>query len=168
MLKPKLVTVEIKRESLVNTVFCEFIAKASPLRKILLLRYSIIPLLQTNDLLYTSPHPIIFHVQKIDLLLLGITVILTLFGLARIVSVFESYQLTQHLTGTGTNSFYLWRSFLHVIFSLGVMGVTTVILYHFWQRQAKTLFFLTMVLVLFILVPGINGGGLLRKCATRS
>jgi len=98
--------------------------------------------------------------RRIDLLLLGITVVLTLFGLAMIasVSVFESYQLTQHLTGVGTNSFYLWRSFLHVLIGLMVMGVVALIPYHFWRHNARLLFFISMVLLLLVLLPGFNAG----------
>ena len=98
--------------------------------------------------------------RRIDLLLLGTTVVLTLFGLAMLasVSVYESYQLTLHLYGTGTNSFYLWRTFLHVLLGSGVMFFTTVMPYHFWERFAKTFFFATIILLILVLIPGINAG----------
>ena len=98
--------------------------------------------------------------RRIDLLLLGTTVVLTLFGLAMLasVSVYESYQLTLRLYGQGTNSFYLWRTFLHVIFGCCVMFVTMVIPYHFWEKYAKIFFFLTIFLLILVLIPGINAG----------
>lgn len=98
--------------------------------------------------------------RRIDLLLLGITVVLTLFGLAMLasVSVYESYQLTTRLYGVGTNSFYLWRTFLHVIFGMGVMFVTALISYRLWERFAKLLFLCTIFMLILVLIPGINAG----------
>ena len=74
------------------------------------------------------------------------------------VSVYESYQLTTKLYGVGTNSFYLWRTFLHVLVGLGVMFVTMMIPYRFWERLAKFLFFCTIFLLILVLIPGINAG----------
>ncbi|MDD5751466.1 MAG: hypothetical protein PHS73_03020 [Candidatus Peribacteraceae bacterium] len=72
--------------------------------------------------------------RRMDFLLFGITIVLTLFGLAMIssVSVFESYQITQRLTTQGlrdaaSNSFYLWRSFRHVLLGLGAMTFMMII-----------------------------------------
>jgi cell division protein FtsW len=98
--------------------------------------------------------------RRIDLLLLGITVVLTLFGLAMLasVSVFESYQLTTHLYGKGTNSFYLWRTFLHVIIGMGGMSVTMLIPYRLWERYARHLFLATIFLLILVLIPGVNAG----------
>ncbi len=98
--------------------------------------------------------------RRIDLLLLGTTVVLTLFGLAMLasVSVYESYQLTFRLYGVGTNSFYLWRTFLHVLLGIGVMFATTIIPYRVWETFAKLLFFATILLLLLVLIPGINAG----------
>ncbi len=98
--------------------------------------------------------------RRIDLLLLGTTVVLTLFGLAMLasVSVYESYQLTFRLYGVGTNSFYLWRTFLHVLLGIGVMFATTIIPYRVWEKFAKLLFFATIFLLLLVLIPGINAG----------
>lgn len=98
--------------------------------------------------------------RRIDLLLLGITVVLTLFGLAMIasVSVFESYQLTLRLAGQGSNSFYLWRTFLHVVAGMGVLFVMAIIPYRFWERHARTLFFVSIFLLVLVLIPGINAG----------
>ncbi|TSC58604.1 MAG: cell division protein FtsW [Candidatus Peregrinibacteria bacterium Greene0416_19] len=95
-----------------------------------------------------------------DLLLLGVAVVLTFFGLAMIasVSVFESYQLTQHLTGQGSNSFYLWRTFIHVIVGIVGMMLMTVIPYHFWERHARFLYIACIVLLIAALLPGINAG----------
>jgi cell division protein FtsW len=99
-----------------------------------------------------------------DLLLLGITIVLALFGLAMIasVSVFESYQLTQHLTEIGSrtepsNSFYLWRTFLHLVAGMGVLFGMAIVPYKVWQALARPLFFLTIILILFVFVPGIGG-----------
>ena len=98
--------------------------------------------------------------RRMDLLLLGTTVVLTLFGLAMLasVSVYESYQLTLRLYGQGSNSFYLWRTFLHVLLGIGVMFGVAIVPYHFWERSAKALFFMTIVLLLLVLIPGINAG----------
>ncbi len=98
--------------------------------------------------------------RRIDLLLLGVTVGLTFFGLAMIasVSVFQSYQLTSRLTGEGSNSFYLWRTFLHVVLGLGVMGVTTMIPYRLWEQWARPLFILTILLLFAVLMPFLNAG----------
>lgn len=98
--------------------------------------------------------------KRVDLLLLGITVVLTLFGLAMIasVSVFESYQLTTRLYGEGNNSFYLWRTFIHVILGMIALFTMMVIPYRIWERYARLLFFLTIVLLIAVLIPGINAG----------
>jgi cell division protein FtsW len=101
--------------------------------------------------------------KRIDLLLLGVTVGLTLFGLAMIasVSVFESYQITLHLTEQGlmsgpTNSFYLLRSFLHVIMGFATMLLTIFVPYHFWERHARFLFFLSLAMLVAVLMPGLS------------
>ena len=98
-----------------------------------------------------------------DFLLLGITVGLTLFGLAMIasVSVFESYQLTQKLADQGlregaSNSFYLLRSFSHVMVGFIVLGITAILPYHFWRHAAKGVFFVTLLLVGALFLPGIG------------
>ena len=101
--------------------------------------------------------------RRMDLLLLGITIVLTLFGLAMIasVSVFESYQLTERLVNQGsrevpTNAFYLWRSFSHVIVGLLGMLFTMIVPYRLWERLALPLFALTMLLLLAVFVPGLR------------
>ncbi len=98
--------------------------------------------------------------RRMDLLLLGTTVVLTLFGLAMLasVSVYESYQLTLHLYGAGTNSFYLWRTFLHVLLGIFVMFCTMITPYHLWERFAKSLYLGTIFLLILVLIPGINAG----------
>lgn len=101
--------------------------------------------------------------KKADLLLLGIALGLSLFGLAMIasVSVYQSYQLTQRFVDAGTweatsNSFYLWRSFLHMLVALGGLFVASIIPYHFWQKYARALFLINLVLLLFLFVPGLG------------
>ncbi len=98
-----------------------------------------------------------------DFLLVGITVGLTFFGLAMIasVSVFESHQITQRLTDLGlrdgpSNSFYLLRSFSHVVVGLLVLGITAVIPYHVWKHTAKIFFLLTLLLIIALFLPGIG------------
>lgn len=98
-----------------------------------------------------------------DLLLLGITIVLTLFGLAMIasVSVFESYQLTERLMSQGvreasSNSFYLWRSFMHVLAGLCAMGITMVIPYRLWERLALPIFAITLLLLVAVFMPGLR------------
>jgi cell division protein FtsW len=101
--------------------------------------------------------------RRMDLLLLGIAIGLTLFGLAMIasVSVFESYQLTQRLAEQGlrdgpTNSFYLWRSSMHVFIGFSAMCVTMMIPYQLWQRYARLLFLLTIGLLILLFMPGLR------------
>lgn len=101
--------------------------------------------------------------QRMDLLLLGITCGLTFFGVAMIasVSVFESYQLTERLTAQGTlstptNSFYLWRSFFHMLVGFGVMITVACIPYHFWRYSAHVIFAGTLLLVLALFLPGTS------------
>jgi cell division protein FtsW len=91
--------------------------------------------------------------KRMDLLLLGVAVGLTLFGLAMIasVSVFKSYQLTQNLGDGATNAFYLWRSSFHVFIGLSVMSVVALIPYRTWERYALPLFGLTTLLLLSVL-----------------
>lgn len=96
--------------------------------------------------------------RRLDWLLLGLAVGLTLFGLAMIasVSVFQSYQLTQRLVSQGRmenpiNSFYLWRSAMHVTLSFGVMATVMLIPYRLWARHARTLFLLTTGLLITVL-----------------
>lgn len=101
--------------------------------------------------------------RRMDLLLLGIAIGLTLFGLAMIasVSVFKSYQLTQALVNQGllsepNNSFFLKRSSLHVLFSFGVMMLTAITPYHLWERFARWLFLGTILSLLLVFLPGIR------------
>src|SRR3989338_8533345 len=110
-----------------------------------------------------TPCPNMF--RRIDFLLLGITIVLTFFGLAMIasVSVFESYQITQRLTDEGlraapTNSFYLWRSFLHIVVGMSAMTVMIILPYKMWQRLARPLFLLSIVLLIALFIPGISAG----------
>lgn len=98
-----------------------------------------------------------------DLLLLGIVIGLTLFGLAMIasVSVFKSYQLTQHMVDQGlrlnpSNSLFLQRSSLHVFFGFLVMLFTAAVPYHLWERLARPLFLLTIILLVAVFLPGIK------------
>jgi len=98
-----------------------------------------------------------------DLLLLGITIALTLFGLGMIasVSVFESYQITTRLVDQGlrevsSNSFYLTRSFIHVIIALGAMGFTMIVPYRMWETLALPLFGITLLLLFAVFLPGIS------------
>lgn len=98
-----------------------------------------------------------------DLLLLGITVVLTLFGLAMIasVSVFESYQITSRLVNLGlreepSNSFYLLRSFSHVLIGFAAMGVTMLIPYRLWENLALPLFGASLLLLIAVFLPGIS------------
>lgn len=79
------------------------------------------------------------------------------------VSVFESYQITQHLVAQGlreetSNSFYLLRSFSHVIVGFGALFVAMIIPYHLWERLALPLFGLTLLILVAVFIPGINAG----------
>ncbi len=119
----------------------------------------------------TCSHPPCAHsssilhavLRRMDLLLVGITVGLTFFGLAMIasVSVFESHQITQKLADLGLrdepgNSFYLLRSFSHAVVGLVAMGITALIPYHLWKRTAKLFFLLTILLILALFIPGLG------------
>ncbi|HAI98016.1 TPA: putative lipid II flippase FtsW [Candidatus Peribacteria bacterium] len=101
--------------------------------------------------------------RRMDLLLFGVTIALTLFGLAMIasVSVFESYQITQRLTEQGlldgaSNSFYLWRSFRHVLLGFAVMGGTMIVPYRMWEKFALPVFIVTFFLLLAVFIPGLR------------
>ncbi len=101
--------------------------------------------------------------RRMDVLLLGIALGLTLFGLAMIasVSVFESYQLTERLVRKGileapNNSYFLWRSSIHVFMGFVAMAVTTIIPYHLWERTAKFLFLGTIILLILVFMPGLG------------
>ena len=103
--------------------------------------------------------------RRLDLLLCGITVVLTFFGLAMIasVSVFESYQITERLVEQGareitSNSFYLTRSSVHVFLGLIAMGITMILPYQTWKKLALPLFGLTLVLLVAVFLPGIGAG----------
>ena len=99
--------------------------------------------------------------KRIGLLLLGITIVLTRFGLAMIasVSVFESYQITQRLYDVPSKSFCLWRSFLHVTVGMVVMLATTIIPYQLWGRYARLLFLLTLIPLVLVFVPAFQPSG---------
>src|SRR3989344_984488 len=101
--------------------------------------------------------------RRMDLLLLGIVIGLTLFGLAMIasVSVFKSSQLTQRLVEAGlrdlpSNSLFLQRSAMHVFIGFIGMMVTAVIPYRAWERLARPLFLLTILLLVAVFLPGIS------------
>lgn len=101
--------------------------------------------------------------RRMDLLLFGITSVLVLFGLAMIasVSVFESYQITTRLVAQGlreetSNSFYLLRSFLHVLIGFCAMGVTMILPYRIWAKLAMPLFLATLGLLIAVFLPGIS------------
>jgi len=101
--------------------------------------------------------------RRMDFLLLGIAVLLTVFGLAMIasVSVFESYQLTERLTEKGlmsgpSNSYFLWRSSIQVFFGLIAMFIAASIPYRTWGRLAPGLFFATIFLLMLVFLPGLG------------
>lgn len=101
--------------------------------------------------------------RRMDFLLLGTVVVLTLFGLAMIssVSVFESYQITQRLVSQGlrdapSNSFYLWRSFRHVVMGFAVMGGAMLIPYRLWGKLAFPLFLMSLFLLFAVFTPGLR------------
>ncbi|MCK5019923.1 MAG: putative lipid II flippase FtsW [Candidatus Peribacteraceae bacterium] len=104
-----------------------------------------------------------FVLRRIDLLLLGIIIVLTLFGLAMIasVSVFESYQITQRLVDDGlrsvpSNSFYLMRSFRHLLLGLGIMCIGMMIPYKLWGKLSLPIFGFMLILLLLVFMPGIS------------
>lgn len=101
--------------------------------------------------------------RRMDLLLLGIAIGLTLFGLAMIasVSVFESYQLTDRLVQRGlmeapSNSYYLLRSSMHVLVGFCIMLVVSIIPYRLWQKYASLLFLATIILLMLVFIPGLG------------
>jgi len=101
--------------------------------------------------------------RKYDTLLLGVTIGLSLFGLAMIasVSVFESFQITSRLVQSGemtepSNSFYLWRNFWHVLSGLGLMAFFATVPYHLWEKIALPLFAVSLLLLLILFIPGIG------------
>jgi cell division protein FtsW len=101
--------------------------------------------------------------RRMDLLLLGVVLGLTLFGLAMIasVSVFESYQLTQRLVQKGvmtnpSNSYFLWRSAFHVLVGFCAMIATSLVPYRLWEYWARALFLATIVGLILVFIPGLG------------
>ncbi len=101
--------------------------------------------------------------RRYDTLLLGVTIGLTLFGLAMIasVSVFESFQITSRLVRLGemeepSNAFYLWRNFWHVISGLGIMAFFAVVPYRLLEKFALPIFAISFLLLIALFVPGIG------------
>ncbi len=101
--------------------------------------------------------------RRIDSLLLGVTIGLTLFGLAMVasVSVYGSYQLTSRMVTQGilsepTNAFYLWRNVWHVLGGLVVLAATTMLPYRFWERLSLPLYAVSLLLTLSVFIPGIG------------
>lgn len=102
-----------------------------------------------------------FH--KYDTLLLGVTIGLTLFGLAMIasVSVFESFQITSRLVRLGqmeepSNAFYLWRNFWHVLSGLGIMAFFAVVPYRLLEKFALPIFAISFLLLIALFIPGLG------------
>ena len=98
-----------------------------------------------------------------DLLMLGIVIGLTLFGLAMIasVSVFQSYQLTTRLVQKGlleepSNSYFLWRSAVHVFVGFIAMGFAALTPYRLWEKLALPLFILSIGALLLLFIPGLG------------
>jgi cell division protein FtsW len=96
--------------------------------------------------------------RRIDVLLLGITIVLVFFGLAMIssVSVFESYQLTSRIAEEPSNAFYLWRSFMHAVTGFVGLSIAMVIPYRLWERLALPLFACVCMLLVAVFIPGIS------------
>jgi cell division protein FtsW len=101
--------------------------------------------------------------RRLDLLLLGVALVLTFFGLAMIasVTVFESYQLTSSLTDRGlleapSNAFFLKRSFFRTLIALMGMGVMIITPYHVWERLAKPIYFILLLSLALVFLPGIG------------
>ncbi len=97
-----------------------------------------------------------------DLLLCGITIVLTFFGLAMIasVSVYKSYQVTSQQVDRGlreepTNSYYLVKSSVHVLVGFLFMFLLALVPYRMWERFALPLFGFTMLLLITVFLPGI-------------
>ncbi len=94
---------------------------------------------------------------------MGVAIGLTLFGLAMIasVSVFESYQLTERLMEKGimdapSNSYFLWRSSIHVFAGILMMLVAAITPYRLWEKLAPILFGVTIFLLLLVFIPGLG------------
>ncbi len=101
--------------------------------------------------------------KRADFLFLGIALGLTLFGLAMIasVSVYQSFQLTQRFVLLGTldapsNSFYLWRSSMHMIVALAGLCFMMMVPYYVWQKYARVLFILNLCFLLMLFIPGLG------------
>ncbi len=94
---------------------------------------------------------------------MGVAIGLTLFGLAMIasVSVFESYKLTERLMEKGlmdapSNSYFLWRSSIHVFAGILMMLVAAITPYRLWEKLAPILFGVTIFLLLLVFIPGLG------------
>lgn len=101
--------------------------------------------------------------RSVDRVLLLTIFALILLGIAMIssVSVYESYQLTSSMTQRGlmdqpTNSFYLWRTIWHTLVSIPALLLGLYIPLTFWKKMALPLFFVGILLLIALFLPGIG------------
>lgn len=84
--------------------------------------------------------------RTVDIPLLTLTLVLTLFGLAMIASVsaYESFNTFQQ------NDFYFWRRLGHMAIAFVAMGICMVIPYRFWERISLLVIVTSGVLLLLV------------------
>jgi len=80
------------------------------------------------------------------------TFALAIFGLVMIssVSVYQSYN------SFGTNDFYFWRTFWHLVLALPIWFIVSQIPYRFFQKIAPLFFFLTILLLIAVFLPNLG------------
>jgi len=91
-----------------------------------------------------------FH--KPDYSLMLVIFGLVFFGLFMVstASVVQSYE------ATGSNNFYLIRQAIFAVVGLALFLIVQKIDYHYWRRYARNFLILSLVLGVFVLIPGIG------------
>ncbi len=101
--------------------------------------------------------------KAVDYKLFFTVVALVIFGMIMIssVSVYSSFRVTSSMAAAGLiessyNHFYVLRNIVHVIISFGIIGICVKIPYKYYEKYAKHIFSLSIVLLIIVLVIGAS------------
>lgn len=104
--------------------------------------------------------------KQVDYKLFFTVLFLIIFGMIMIssVSVYSSFRVTSVMESRGFieeayNHFYVLRNISHVIISLIILGVLVKIPYRYFEKYAKYLLILSIVLLIVVLFAGENFNG---------
>jgi len=94
------------------------------------------------------------HAHKIDLMLALTIFALVIFGLIMIssASVVVSYE------NFGVNNYYLKRQLVSLLIGMSIWILIQNINYQFWKRFARTIFYISLLLLVLVFIPGIGFG----------